>query len=48
MDVAVYKVMNQDFVEWDRFGELNFTSWQDKMTFLFIALKISHILDPDL
>lgn len=48
MDIGVFKVMNQDFVKWDRFDGTNFTQWQDKMMFLCTALKISNVLDPNL
>uniref|UniRef100_A0A2N9FSX3 Uncharacterized protein n=1 Tax=Fagus sylvatica TaxID=28930 RepID=A0A2N9FSX3_FAGSY len=44
----VYKMMNQDFVKLDKFDELNFIRWQDKMKFLLTALKIFYVLDPNL
>ncbi|KAJ0106520.1 hypothetical protein Patl1_18774 [Pistacia atlantica] len=40
--------MNQDLVRLDHFDGSNFTSWQDKLSFLLTALKIIYILDPDL
>jgi hypothetical protein len=47
-DVTSFKVVNQDFVKLDRFDGTNFTRWQDKMKFLFTALKIFYVLDPNL
>lgn len=47
-DIVSFKVINQDFVKLDRFNGTNFNRWQDKMMFLLTALKISHILDPEL
>jgi len=34
--------------EIDKFDGTNFTRWQDKMKFLFTALKIFFVLDPNL
>jgi hypothetical protein len=47
-DMATFKMMNQDFVKLDRFDEMNFTYWKDKLMFLLTALKISYVLDPNL
>ena len=44
----VYKMMNQDFVKLNKFDELNFICWQDKMKFLLTTLKIFYVLDPNL
>ena len=41
-----YKMMNQDFVKLDKFDGSNFICWQDKMKFLFTALKIFLCLGP--
>ena len=41
-------VVSQEFVKLDRFDGTNFVRWKDKMMFLFTALKISYILDPNL
>lgn len=46
--VLSIKEMNQDLLKLDRFNGTNFTCWQDKMTFLLVALKIRYVLDPDL
>ncbi|KAK0578268.1 hypothetical protein LWI29_007762 [Acer saccharum] len=46
--VSTIKLMNQDFVQLDRFDGSNFTRWQDKLKFLLTALKIFYILNPDL
>ncbi|GAV69245.1 hypothetical protein CFOL_v3_12746 [Cephalotus follicularis] len=43
MDLESIKVMNQDMVKLDHFDGNNFACWQDKMMFLFTALKISYI-----
>ena len=40
--------MNQDFVRLDRFDEMNFTRWQDKLKFMLTTLKIFYVLDPNL
>ncbi len=47
-NMTTFKMMNQDFVKLDRFDGTNFTHWKDKLMFLLTALKISHILDPNL
>ncbi|KAL5559455.1 hypothetical protein UlMin_035666 [Ulmus minor] len=46
--ISTIKLMNQDLVWLDRFDGSNCTRWQDKLRFLFTALKIIYILDPDL
>ncbi|XP_050875743.1 uncharacterized protein LOC127079406 [Lathyrus oleraceus] len=46
--ISSIKLMNQDLVKLDRFDGTNYTRWQDKTTFLLIALKIQYVLDPDL
>ncbi|XP_050918626.1 uncharacterized protein LOC127136064 [Lathyrus oleraceus] len=46
--VSSIKVMSQDLVKLDRFDGTNYIIWQDKMTFLLIALNIQYVLDPDL
>lgn len=46
--MATMKLMNQNLVRLDCFDGSKFTRWQDKIKFLFTALKIFYILDPNL
>ena len=48
MEGKTFKIMNQDLVRLDCFDDSNFTRWQDKVRFLFMALKIFYILHPAL
>lgn len=46
--MSTIKLMNQDLIHLNRFDGMNFTRWQDKLSFLLMALKISYVLDPEL
>ncbi|OAY35043.1 hypothetical protein MANES_12G067451v8 [Manihot esculenta] len=48
MEPKAISVMNQEFVKLDQFDRINFIIWKDKMLFLFTALKISYVQDPNL
>jgi len=45
---ASFKVLNQDFVEWDRFDGTNFNCWKDKIMFLLTTLNVAYVLNPKL
>ena len=46
--MASLKMRNLEFVKLDKFDGTNFTHCQDKILFLFTALKDSYLLNPDL
>ena len=47
-DVLALKMLNHELVKLDRFDGTNLSRWKDKMKFLFTALKLFYILDPNL
>ncbi|KAJ4980167.1 hypothetical protein NE237_010947 [Protea cynaroides] len=43
-----FQVMDQNVVKLDHFDRTNFSQWKDKLMFMFIAHKITYVLDPNL
>ena len=48
MHEYAFKVIIQDFMKLNHFEGSNIIHWKDKMMFLWTALKISYVLDPEL
>ena len=47
-DVSTLKKLNHELMKLDCFDGANFSWWKDKMKFLLTALKLFHVLDPNL